>query len=424
MNYGSWWIFRPPNENDNWIYTDNYSPRILDSLQALGINGGRLHWQAADDFDETLFIPEYIIDFYEEIIDDMMERKMSICLQVHFTESDMTDEVKQRTYNGWRQVCERFQDKSHYLAMCPVIEFHGWKDYSSEVQVDSLNWLYDTLTVIFRETNPDRIMSYKPWGSASRAYFDELDFPFGNDPGPHSGEPIYYMASLSGSYGLGEWFKWAPDMDTNTLKKIKEQAMRSGLTNLTKDVGLHRAINFRDTSGIQFWVDHWDPSYWKHYDEGDSAQWSIDQNLAYIDFFMDTLKAIGSAGAGMQTSKFWNDKKDDLIRLGDSFWKGNADTDTMSVEMMNLLKSMVDITMTIVKVYDTPGIKVYPNPASSFIQIEKPNDIEAALYSIDGNKVMDISDGSLQINFPAGIYLIFFKDKKQRNMKTEKLIIQ
>ncbi|NPA35372.1 MAG: T9SS type A sorting domain-containing protein [Chlorobi bacterium] len=444
MNYGSWWLFTPPNEGDNWIYTDNYSPRILDSLQAMGINGGRLHWQAADDFDETLHIPQYIIDFYDEIIDDMMERKMSVCLQVHFTETDMTEEVKQRTFNGWRQVCEAFQNKSHYLAMSPVIEFHGWgnyyivdgdtvwstdPEYDSDVRQDSLNWLYDTLTVIFRETNPDRIISYKPWGAASRGEFETLDFPFGNDPGPHSGEPVYYIASMSGSYGMGEWFKWSPDMHPDTLKMIKEQTMRSGLTNITKDVGVHHAINYRDTSGIEFWIDHWDPAYWKRYfnDDGtvasDSEHWTIDQNIAYIEFFMDTLKSIGTAGAGMQTSKFWNDNSDDLIRLGDSFFKGIAEFDTMSVEMMNLLRSKVDDGTYVLKINNSPDIKVYPNPASSFIQIEKPENITAELYSIAGLKLADISNGIQQLNFPVGTYIIVFRNRQNEVVHTRKLIV-
>ena len=439
MNYGSWWLFTPPNESDNWIMTDNYSSKMLDSLQALGINGGRLHWQAANDFDETLHIPQYIIDFYDGIIDDMMERKMSVCLQVHFADKEMTEEVKQRTFNGWRQVCEAFKNKSHYLAMCPMIEFHGWDDYyvvdgdtvwstdaeyDENVKSDSLNWLYDSLTVIFRESNPDRIISFKPWGSARKAEFETLALPFGNDPGFDSDDPKYYMVSFSGSYGMGEWWRWEPNMDAGELKMIKEQTMRAGLSE-TKDAGIHHAINWREQTGIQFWCDHWDPAYWKRYGQGDEEQWSIEQNLAYIKFFTDTLKAIGSAGAGMQTCKYWNDKKDDLIRLGDSFFKDVAEFDTMSVEMMKLLKSMADDTSTaVLKIHDSPRIKVYPNPATSFLNIEKPGDVSAVVYSLEGVSVAAINDGVQEIDFPAGLCLIVFMDKSGRVETTKKLIIQ
>jgi hypothetical protein len=438
MNYGSWWIFTAPNENDNWIYTDNYSPKILDSLQALGINGGRLHWQAADDFDETLHIPQYIIDFYDEVIDDMMERKMSVCLMVHFTDKDMNAEVKQRTFNGWRQVCEAFKNKSHYLAMCPVIEFHGWSDfyvvdgdtirssdeeYDMQVPRDSLNWLYDTLTVIFREYNPTRIMSYKPYASARRGEFETLDFPFGNDPAPHSGKPIYYMGSMSGSYGMGDWYKWAPDMDPETLKYIKEQTMCAGFAG--KDFGIHHAINYRDTSGIQFWVDHWDPAFWKRYGEGETSQWTIEQNLAYIGFVMDTLKAIGSAGAGMQTSKFWNDKKDDLIRLGDSFWKGNADTDTMSVKLMKLLKSKVDTSTSIRKRRFSFDVSVYPNPASSYFYVKLPQNANVVLYDMSGSLILRSDKRVIRLDdVQTGIYLVMVKDRNDKTLGWSKLVVK
>ncbi|NPA35374.1 MAG: T9SS type A sorting domain-containing protein [Chlorobi bacterium] len=446
MNYGSWWIFTPPNESDNWIYTDNYSPRILDSLQALGINGGRLQWQASDDFDETLHIPQYIIDFYDEMIDDMMERHMSICLMVHFTEKDMSEEVKQRTFNGWRQVCEAFQYKSHYLAISPVIEFHGWEDfylvngdtvwssdpdYDKQVRIDSLNWLYDSLTVIFREYNPTRIMSYKPYASARRADFDELTFPFGNDPGPHSGEPIYYMASMSGGYGLGDWFKWSENMDPDTLQIIKEQTMRAGLDG-DRDEGLHKAINYRDTSDIQFWVDHWDPAFWKRYfdDDGgvasDSEHWTIEQNLAYIKFFTDTLKAIGTAGAGMQTNKFWNDIDDDLIRLGDSYYKGYAVFDTMSVEMMNLLKSFKeDITTSVKRNNYTLNLTVYPNPATEYFYINLPIDANVTLYDMSGNKILQTNKRVVQLDdVSTGIYLVLVKDNNGQPLGISRLTVR
>ncbi|NPA35373.1 MAG: T9SS type A sorting domain-containing protein [Chlorobi bacterium] len=445
MSYGSWWLFTIPPDGDNNITIDGYSTRILDSLMTLGINGGRLHWVTRDAliYDEitgdTILDPDAVA-FVGQMIDDFTSRGMSICLQVSFEDKGvktMPEYVKQRHFNGWRQLSEAYKNKSYLLAMCPVIEFHGWQYYidedgvlqpnDPEIYRDSLNWLYDSLTVIFREDNPYRIMSYKPWGSSKRGEVETLAFPFGNDPSAHSGKPYYYIASMSGSYGMGEWFKWSPGMHPDTLKMIKEQTMRAGLTDITKDVGIHHAINFRDTSGIDFWIDHWDPAFWKHLNDGDSARWSIEQNLAYIEFFMDTLKSLGVAGAGMQTRRFWNDKTDTWIEIGDDAddgADGYLEADTMSVKMIELLRNKAGNETYMVKVFDSPDIKIYPNPASSFIQIEKPENLTAELYSVTGSKITDIKNGVLELNFPRGTYLIVFRNKNNKVISTKKIIIQ
>jgi predicted 3-demethylubiquinone-9 3-methyltransferase (glyoxalase superfamily) len=97
----------------------------------------------------------------------------------------------------------------------------------------------------------------------------------------------------------------------------------------------------------------------------------------------------------------------------------------MSVEMMKLLKSMADDTSTaVLKIHDSPRIKVYPNPATSFLNIEKPGDVSAVVYSLEGVYVAAINDGVQEIDFPAGLYLIVFMDKSGRVETTKKLIIQ
>ena len=448
MSHGSWWIFTIPPADDSNITTDGYSPRILDSLQTLDINGGRLHWVVSDEFlmedpespGDTLIDPSSV-DFVGDMIDDFTERGMAICLQVSFEVKGvktMPEYVKQRHFNGWRQLSEAYKNKSHLLAMCPVIEFHGWEYYEDEngdlqpndraVCQDSLNWLYDSLTVIFRQYNPDRIMSYKPWGSSKRGELETLAFPFGNDPAPGTAEQIYYVGSMSGSYGMGEWFKWRPDMHPDTLKMIKEQTMRAGSTDTTKDWGIHRAINFRKASGIEFWIDHWDPALWKNLSGSDLERWSVDQNLAYIEFMMDTLKALGTAGAGMQTRRFWNDETDSWIEIGVDAGDGsdgNLLADTMSVRMIEMLREKAnDSTTNVVKVVQSPEVKVYPNPASSYVVIEKPEGISASVYTLSGEQVAKIGNGFFNLNIPHGTYVVVFRDKNKNIVKTEKLIVR
>ncbi len=446
MSHGSWWLFTIPPAGDTNISIDNYSPRILDSLQTLGINGGRLHWVTRDAlmYDEatgdTILDPA-AVEFVGDMIDDFTDRGMAICLQVSFEDKGvktMPEYVKQRHFNGWKQLSEAYKDKSHLLAMCPVIEFHGWEYYEDEngdlqpndkhVYRDSLNWLYDSLTVIFREYNPDRIMSYKPWGSSKRGELETLDFPFGDDPAPDSGKPIYYVGSLSGSYGMGEWFKWSPDVHPDTLRMIKEQTMRAGSTDTTVDWGIHHAVNFRKETGINFWIDHWAPAFWKNLNGTDEEHWAIDQNLAYIEFMMDTLKALKTAGAGMQTRRFWNDRTDTWIEVGVDAGDGadgSLAADSMSVRMIEMLREKAkDTTTSVMKVRQSPAVKVYPNPATSYIVVEKPEGISVSLYTLTGEMITKVDNNFFDLNVPGGTYLVVFTDKKARIVKTEKLVVR
>lgn len=347
MGIGSWWIFNIPPEKDNRIKVNNYSEQILDSLQSMCINGGRLHWQARDMFDpKTGFLLQEPIDKLHEIIDDFMERDMAICLNVDFLAKGfkMDAPQRQRILNGWTQLSDEFKDKSHLLAMSPVIEWHGWHDLDSDVRRDSLNRFYDELTVIFREKNPTRIMSYKPWGSAKHAEFETLDYPFGNDPLPSSGKPFYYVSSCSGSYGMGEWSKWHPNMSTDSLQILKEQTMNAGKPS-KRVLGLNSAIKHRKETGIPFWIDHWSPNLWKNAKKEFPTKWTVEQNLAYVSCFLDILKEIGTAGAGIQTGKLWDDVANEPIRPKDSGGKHfSKENNTFSVEIIKLLKSKCDNT--------------------------------------------------------------------------------
>jgi len=53
---------------------------------------------------------------------------------------------------------------------------------------------------------------------------------------------------------------------------------------------------------------------------------------------MDTLKAIGSGGAGLQTRRFWNDKTNDLFREKPDM----TDEEKMSVAVIELFRRKVE----------------------------------------------------------------------------------
>ena len=422
MGLGHWWIFSTPQQS-NAITTD-YSESILDSLQTkLCINGGRLHWVLNKSFDSTGVLRDNVIDSIEDIVDDFMVRDMAICLNVSFFEPDsiknqVSLENRNKMKNAWAKLCDRFKYKSHNLAMCPVIEFHGWQILGNPQRQDSLNVLYHELTTIFRQYNPTRIMPYKPWGSARKAEFQSLDFPFGNDLLPHQGN-FYYVASFSGSAGLGDWNTWSPTMSQTDLEQLHFQTINSGSSDTTKVWGIRAAVKFRDSTGIPFWMDHWRPNYHKH--QGTPNQWTMEQNLAYSEFFINKLREVGSAGAFFQTRTFWDETTNDFIRLNSN----STDGDTMSVLFIDLLRQRC-ISSSLIQNNKTE-FNIYPNPFRNNFVIEtaiiKENEIK--LYSLLGEDVTDQveilnTENGLLVhtkNLPKGWYFIKVKKEVHKVLK-------
>ena len=415
MGQGHWFIFTT-SQQDNNITTD-YSEKILDSLQQkLCINGGRLHWVVDGMYDSNDELNQSDIDEIEEIIDDFMERDMAICLNIQFLKKeDIVDSIsakdRKKMLNAWAKICNQFKGKSHNLALSPVIEFHGWQNLGNPARQDSLNALYDELTIICRQTNPTRIISYKPWGSAKRAEFQTLNFPFGNDPLPGSGSPFYYVASFSGSAGIGDWNTWNPDMPQEELNLLHFQTVNAGSSDSNKVWGIRSATAFRDSTGIPFWMDHWRPNYHKHH--GTPEQWTMEQNIAYAKFFIDTLKAIGSAGAFFQTRTFWDENTNDFIRLNSN----STDLDTMSVMFIDLLKERCN-SSGIPYNKKSSSLNIYPNPFSNKIIIDQiVNDDELSILNLLGQdmsvfisiKYNGQKTEILTSDLPNGMYIIKIK---------------
>lgn len=429
MGFGQWWLFRIPPSPNNDILVDNYSPAIIDTmLTKFCFTGGRLHWNASNAFDTNGELNDTSIDVVETMVDDFLARDMAISLNVQFLDwsdqvnVDMGTTVKQKYKDAWEKLCIRFQNKSHNLAMCPVIEFHGWANLSPTARQDSLNDFYDELTLIFRQYNPTRIMSYKPWGAAKHAEFNTLRYPFGNDPAPNSGQAFYYVSSFSGGAGLGDWGTWSPNMSQADLDALHFQTINGGSSDPNKVWGIRAALAHRTATGIPFWMDHWRPNYHKNINNP-ANQWTMEQNIAYADFFIDKIKEINSAGAMFQTRTFWNDQTNDLIRQTPT----SSDADIMSVMFMNLLENKCQAS-DISDYKNVQRINLYPNPTQQNIIIKMPDIIsqKIQLFDILGTdlscliKKNILSDSMIKLNIESlkkGIYILKIDESVKKIIK-------
>ncbi len=429
MGIGSWWIFTIPPANDTNI-TTYYSENILDSLQTkFCFNGGRLHWviesRTYSSYDVNGDLPQSYIDYVGDIIDDFMQRDMAICLNIQFNNPDMIKDslpqaLRIRMKNAWNKISQSFKAKSHNLAMSPVLEFHGWENLGNPARQDSLNVLYDELTTIFRTDNPTRIISYKPWGAAKRADFFSLDYPFGNDPLPNSGQAFYYVSSFSGGAGLGDWQNWSPNMSQSDLDALHFQTINAGSSNPNNVWGIRAALTHRASTGIPFWMDHWRPNYHKNMNN-QANQWTMEQNIAYCNFFMDKIIEIGSAGAMFQTRTFWNDNTNDLIRVD----ANSDDADIMSGMFMDMLEQRCSATN--INFFSKQNkIFVYPNPTQNNLIINTNGILveNIKLYNILGNEISidktKINNESCKINLkkiPKGVYILKIKSEIIRIIK-------
>ncbi|MFC1765994.1 hypothetical protein ACFL6U_28445 [Planctomycetota bacterium] len=296
MGNGSWMIFHfPPAPDSN--HKIRYTPKIPEQLRTIGVTGGRLHWSFPEGVDPVSYrVEDEAMAYCGQVIDDLTHLDMAICLMISPLPKEErgknpTPKILEKYFAVWEQFCETFKDKSHLLAMNPVIESHLWQPDPDKRT--HYNGFLNECTKIFRRHNPTRIISYKPWGAASRFEFESLDLPFkGNEQG-------YFVCSGSGSYGLGQWWDYGI-WSEYTLKDLLWQMMTQGKGKA--EYGLHHALEFRKRTGIEFWVDHW---HWSR-----DNRWSDQQQLVYIEHWLSTLRESGIASAGPQAKVIWDEENE------------------------------------------------------------------------------------------------------------------
>ncbi len=68
-------------------------------------------------------------------------------------------------------------------------------------------------------------------------------------------------------------------------------------------------------------------------------------------------------------------------------------------------------------------IKIYPNPAANYINIDAPDNYSFEIYSVIGAKMLDTKNKQIDISyFDAGIYFVLIKNEIGNTVKSEKVI--
>ena len=340
---GSWMIFPEsiPGGKHNKKMSVPLTSTTLKSLKSIGIKGGRL--QISDSTGvaidpETGLLKKNILEAINKSVDKVLSAGFTVMMQVHFElkkeermalllsdrrgekwlkdhKIDSEEERFKRmrhmmiinvadSLKRWEQLCKLMANKSHRLAMCPVVECHmfdDWLQYRKKLNIDNeIPWLpkgadklqayrayLDQCVRIFRKYNPTRIIGLKGYVSsrnhgvplaAEKLYwskaqkkkmmkklkksgqdvsadtllpnaFDELKWPIGGDPAPGSGKPIYYMAILSASSPYGPWWDWNKNTQFTNAQIIKGASLRFEFID-----------KWRKKYGIEVFSDHWLPT--------------------------------------------------------------------------------------------------------------------------------------------------------------------
>jgi len=342
---GSWMIFREaiPGGKNNKKMRVPPTAKTFTNLKRLGITGGRLQINDSTGVaidNKTGLLKEEVLNAIEKVVDTVLSNNMTIMMQVNF-EMDKNEKnaIFENDRNGdewvekhkiksneeriarmkrvifinvvgavkrWEQLCKRLANKSHRLAMCPVVESHlfeeDWLKLRDKLQLDDkMQWLpkgvdslaayrayLDKCTKIFRKYNPTRIIGHKGYASsrghgvpesAEKTYlskaqlaafnkkkkktneasegtetlmpnsFDKLKWPIGGDPAPNTGKPIYYLAILSASAPYGPWWDWDKNSEFTNEEIIQGASLRFKFID-----------KWRKKTGIQVFSDHWLPT--------------------------------------------------------------------------------------------------------------------------------------------------------------------
>jgi hypothetical protein len=197
----------------------------------------------------------------------------------------------ERICEYFRQFSELLKDVSHLVAFESFVEFSGFEEdpeqkfdislnngevrypdfvnhrgltIDNKVYYPGLNNLYNEISKVIRETNPTRIMCYRPTGQGGRKLPTITPWRWDTEGDPEdragSGDP-YWVISYGGSANLvGDWVH-----GTRTNDVVAKEALMQRAAEETWGPG----VDYRSGTGLPVWISLWgflvketvDPTY-------------------------------------------------------------------------------------------------------------------------------------------------------------------
>lgn len=249
-----------------------YNERTAEDFAAAGISHVRI--RIADDADEELFRG------LDGQIDDCLKNGIIpiIAYQADDFKNDPSDKNMKKVIKWWKNVAERYKDKSYLLAFDLIIEATD----ELNKQPDKLNELYEKTVSEIRKTNPERIIIISPRLRSDAYYLNELEIP-----------------SDGNGYIMAEWHFYAAGPSKTNERKLWTTGTLQEKKLITDKID--EALEWQEKTGIPTWVGAWMPG---NYNDGND--YTIEEQIEFASFMTESLERAGIPYAVNSDTKFYN----------------------------------------------------------------------------------------------------------------------
>lgn len=264
-----------------------YTSETVRAFRDAGISHVRI--RVKDDLDSELF--------------KSLDRQINDCLQNGLIPvlAYQADEFKknpcQKTINKvvswWREVAERYQDKSHMLSFDLMIESSDELNKHPEI----LNQMIEQTVTAIRETNPNRIIMMSPRLRSDPTYLSELTVP-----------------SKGNGYMMAEWHFYASGPSKTNAKKLWTSGTDAEKQLITDKI--NSAVQWQQQTGIPTWVGAWMPGNYN-----DRNNYSLREQMVFAEFMCSSLENAGIPFSVNSDTKFYDRENqtwiDEMLPLRD-----------------------------------------------------------------------------------------------------------
>jgi hypothetical protein len=243
---GAWMLGRPAGSRKKSRLL--FRPEIAKILAENGCPGGRIHIGVTDVMDpKTGEVKKEAMESIMAFTDACLNEGMYVLLMYQcYAERNPDAEGMQTLFRLWDEMSYKMRNKSHRLAMCPFIEWHGWEKQPPEEWRPKFKCMQKRCTKIFRRYNPTRIVAYKGMASSrvngNAWQFLNLDKKNVN--------PYFVLSGSAASFGTAhhstKWIDW--DINKQyTNQQIKDETFNFFLP----------ALKIQKKYNVAIYIDHW-----------------------------------------------------------------------------------------------------------------------------------------------------------------------